>query len=123
MLETTQNVGLGAQVLAFAKSKKRNKYGAIRTEVDGITFASRREAKHYQELKLRLKAGEITNLVLQPTYKIEINGQHICKVVLDFYYQEGGHEHTIDVKGRDNRVSKIKRKMVEALYGIEVEIV
>lgn len=113
-----------ALLRAPKKPKRKNKYGAVRTQVGCLTFASKREAKHYQELKLRERNGSISNLVLQPSYNIEINGQHICKVVLDFYYMDRDRkEHTIDVKGRDNALSKLKRKLVQAMYKIEVEIV
>ena len=42
---------------------KQNKYGNEKTVVDGITFASRKEASRWQELKMLEKAGEITGLV------------------------------------------------------------
>lgn len=44
---------------------KKSKYGAVKTEVDGIMFDSKREAKRYQELRLLEQAWEITNLRLQ----------------------------------------------------------
>jgi len=37
----------------------RSKYGAIKTEVDGYIFDSRKEAARYQELKFAEAAGEI----------------------------------------------------------------
>ena len=36
-----------------------NKYHAIKTTVDGITFDSRAEARRYRELKLLERAGVI----------------------------------------------------------------
>ena len=47
---------------------KRSKYGAIKTEVDGIKFDSKHEASRYKELRLLEQAGEITNLRLQVPY-------------------------------------------------------
>lgn len=44
---------------------KKSKYGAVKTEVDGITFASKHKASRYLELWLLEQAGEITNLRLQ----------------------------------------------------------
>lgn len=44
---------------------KKSKYGAVKTEIDGIVFDSKHEAKRYQELWLLEQAGEITNLRLQ----------------------------------------------------------
>lgn len=37
-----------------------SKYKAVRTEVDGYKFASKAEARRYAELKLLVKAGEIS---------------------------------------------------------------
>ena len=100
----------------------RNKYGAVRTTVDGITFASKAEANRYQELKLLLKAQKIAELELQPKYKIAINGIKVCNVILDFrYYDKDTDKYIIeDVKGKDTPISRLKRKLVEAAYGIKV---
>jgi dsDNA-binding SOS-regulon protein len=44
---------------------KYNKYLNKKTEIDGITFASKKEAKRYSELKLLEKAKKIEDLQLQ----------------------------------------------------------
>jgi len=106
------------------KLARRSKYNATKVDYDGHIFDSKQECAHYKELKLLAAAGEITALKLQPEYSIEINGQKICRVVLDFsYYDNDGHIRVVDVKGYDNPLSKLKRKLVEATYGIIVEIV
>lgn len=51
--------------------KKPNKYHAVRTETDGITFDSKLEAKRYSELMLMLKAGEIEKLRLQQQFTLQ----------------------------------------------------
>jgi hypothetical protein len=82
------------------------------------------EGKRYNELLLLEKAKQIHSLTLQPSYHIIINGHKICRVVLDFEYVTANGEKVIeDVKGRDNAVSKLKRKMVEAAYGFKVSII
>lgn len=96
------------------------KYKAKRTEVDGILFDSKGEADRYQELKLLERSGQINGLSLQPEFKIEINGKHICKVKLDFAYWENDERIYEDFKGMDTPISKLKRKLVEAKYGIKV---
>lgn len=105
--------------------KKRNKYGAIKTGVDGILFASKREAARYRFLKQRKAAGEITRLELQPSYDIMIDDKFICCVKLDFLYHDKMRGCTVveDSKGMDNPVSRLKRKLVCAQYGIKVELV
>lgn len=107
-----------------AQNKKPSKYGAKRTEVDGIVFHSKREAERYQELKLLEQAGHIRMLELQPAYPISVNGVHICKVILDFRYFEGQTRSVEDVKGVDNALSRLKRKLVEAAYpGTKVKVI
>lgn len=66
-----------------------SKYGAIKMVVDGITFASRKEAKRYSELKLLERAGEISGLTLQPKYTLVVNGVKVGTYTPDFLY----HEH------------------------------
>ena len=96
-----------------------HKYGAKPTTVDGIRFASKKESIRYQELKLLEKCKEITNLVLQPTYELEVNGKLICKYRPDFQYlSKKGELITEDVKGFRTPEYKIKRALMEAIHGI-----
>jgi hypothetical protein len=97
-----------------------HKYHAIPTEIDGIRFDSKSEAIRYQELKLLERAGEISNLELQPKYSIDINGKHICNYVADFRYLDRGVLVVEDVKGMKTPVYRLKKKMVEAAYGIVI---
>ena len=101
----------------------RNKFGAVRTTVDGVTFHSKREASYYLDLKRLLQARKITKLELQPCYPIIINGVKVCKVLFDFRYIQNGTEVIIDVKGHDTNLSKLKRKLAEAMYGIKVILI
>ncbi len=107
---------------------KRHKYGAKPTTVDGIRFASKAEARHYAELKLREKAGEIRGLELQPKFPLmvpEYGSGFDVKVghyIADFRYHEGpkGVLRVVDVKGMKTPVYRLKKKMVEAQYGIQI---
>lgn len=96
------------------------KYGAIPTEVDGIRFASRGEAARYKELCLLERGGAITNLRLQPRYPLVVNGVKIGTYVGDFLYDEGGTEVLEDHKGMLTPMYRMKKKLVKALYGIEI---
>ena len=98
------------------------KYRAIRTEVDGVVFDSKREAIRYGELKMLQNAGIIRDLELQPKYPIDVNGSHICNYFADFRYTEveGGEEIVEDSKGVLTPVYRLKKKLVEALYLIEI---
>jgi hypothetical protein len=99
------------------------KYGAKPTTIDGIRFASKREAERYCQLKLELKCGSVKNLILQPKFVIYIDSIKICTVILDFQYQHGDLMVYEDVKGFDTPISKLKRRMVEAAYKIKVTVV
>ena len=97
-----------------------NKFHAQRAEVDGITFDSKKEAARYGELKLLLKAGEITDLELQVTYPMIVNKQKVCSYRTDFRYTEKGKQIVEDVKGIRTSLYGLKKKLLKACYGIEI---
>ena len=101
-----------------------HKYYAKKVKEDGYTFDSKAEHKRYGQLKLLLKGGYIKDLVIHPKYPIEINGQKICNVILDFKYIDVPRGTMVieDVKGVDPYVSKLKRKLVKACHNIDVEV-
>lgn len=103
---------------------RKNKFGARKTVVDGITFDSQAEANYYAALKVRERAGEIFTVEFQPRYALVINGILVASYRADFRFYDAmeGRERVVDVKGFDTAVSKIKRKMVRALYGVTVEL-
>jgi len=45
-----------------------NKYHAVKTMVDGITFDSKAESRRYDELKLLLNAGLLKGFACQPSF-------------------------------------------------------
>lgn len=103
-----------------AWSNEVSKYGNKKTEIDGITFASRREANRYAELKLLERAGEIQGLSLQPVYDLIVNDMKICRYVADFRYFENKQIIVEDSKGFKTRDYRIKKKLMKAVFGIEV---
>lgn len=104
---------------------RNGKYNAQRQVVDGITFMSRREAREYAELRLLEKAGHIEGLILQPKFPIQIGGMKVCTVIADFQYldKETGETRVVDTKGFDTSISRLKRKLVKAVHGVEIEVV
>lgn len=102
---------------------RRNKYGAVRTEVDGIKFHSKKEAARYVVLRDMLRDGLITDLRLQVSHQITVNGFKICRYVSDFEYIEDGVQIVEDVKSvRTSKepVFRLKKKLMKACLGIEV---
>jgi len=98
-------------------SKRASKYAAIPTVVDGIRFASKREAKRYSELLLLLRAGNIVELELQPKFPCVVNGEKVCDYIADFaYLGPDGVRVVEDAKGVKTPVYRLKKKLVESLY-------
>lgn len=101
-----------------------SKYHAVKTEIDGIVFASKHEAKRYQELKLLERNGDIINLVLQPEFLLLVKpGKSVGKYIADFsYWDTARNEYvTEDAKGVRTPVYRLKKKIVEAVYNIKIE--
>lgn len=95
-----------------------SKYKNKRTVIDGISFASKMEAARYEELKLLVKAGRIKDLLLQPRFKLWVEGKLICTYVGDFIYRDIYDNVVVveDVKGVKTSTYKIKAKLFQALY-------
>ena len=105
-----------------------SKYRAKKTEVDGIVFDSKKEAKRYQELILLEKAGVISDLQTQVKFVLipaqRINGKVVereCSYVADFVYlDEGGKKVVEDTKGFRTADYIIKRKLMLYVHGIKI---
>lgn len=110
--------------------KPRSKYGNQKTEVNGIKYDSKKEAKRAEQLEVQQRLGLISDLerqvkfVLQPSF--EFAGHKIREIayVADFVYIENGNKVVEDVKSpitRKNPVYKLKKKMMMYVHGIEVK--
>ena len=104
--------------------KPGQKYRNKPTIVDGIRFASKKEAARWQQLLLLERNGEVRNIQLQVEYRLEIAGKLICKYRADFVYDlktRGEWERQVeDVKGVRTPVYGLKKKLMRALLGIEI---
>lgn len=108
-----------------ASQPRRSKYRNRKTVVDGITFDSKREAAYYSELKLREKAGEVYEVELQRPFALTVNGKLICTYRSDFHFFDAiaNRRRVVDTKGFVTPEFKLKAKLMQAVHGIEVEIV
>ena len=105
-------------------NKSLNKYLNKKDSVDGYKFDSLAEAARYCELKLMIRAKVITDLEIHPKFSIDIAGMHVCTVIADFAYNDCTIGPVVeDVKGMDTVVSRLKRKLVEAVHGIKIKVV
>lgn len=105
------------------------KYHNKKVEYDGYTFDSIREKNYYIKLKLLEKAGKIKELELQkeyelqPSYKLGNKTNRKITYRADFTYKttEDDKLHVIDVKGFRTDVYRLKKKLFEYKYKIELE--
>lgn len=115
------------EILRGADTKYRNR----KTELDGETFDSSKEATRWAELRLMERAGEIYELrrqvpfILIPTQRDE-NGKLLekqVKYIADFTYRDSKTHKLVveDTKGMRTEKYTIKRKLM--LYRLGIRIV
>lgn len=116
---------------------KRNKYGAIRTTLDGQSFDSKGEAARWAFLNMMCRAGQISNLRRQVPVELHapVAGdpsalQVIGKYVMDFaYFPKGAVDSSFEVWEDFKSPATItglfrwKRKHIEIEYGKKIRVV
>jgi hypothetical protein len=118
---------IGGRLVINSGRHSYNKYGAVKTTVDGIRFDSRREAERYIDLKYLVGLGEITDLKLQVEFEVipamEICGRKYRPTIYraDFTYYDNGKYIVEDCKGMRTKEYAIKRKLMKQVHGIEVK--
>ena len=103
-----------------------NKYRAKKVSLDGYVFDSKAEARRYGELRLMLKSKDITHLEIHRKYILTVNDVGVAIYVADFgYFDVRKNEWIVeDVKSPVTAklpAFKMKKKLMLALYGIEVK--
>jgi len=121
----------------------RSKYRAVPIVVDGIRFASTKEARRYGELRLLERAGKIWDLTLQPQFELHAAGQRTLRKLsgapdvevwheggtpgglvgiyrADFVYATKAGTIVEDAKGVRTALYQWKKKHVEIEYGVRI---
>ena len=106
---------------------KYNKYNAKKTEFMGYKFDSKWEAERYGQLASMQMAGVVEDLERQVKFDIIVNDHKIFKYIADFVYiltHENGKKEKIieDAKGVQTTDFKIKKKLMKAVFDIEIKI-
>lgn len=107
-------------VHADQKPKKRSKYGNTRTERDGRMFDSKHEADVYDQLQLRLRAGELRGVICQQAFLLPGGVKYVADFVA---LKSDGTYDVIDAKSeitRKDRVYRLKRRQMKEVMGIEI---
>lgn len=126
----------------FTRPGQRRKFGNEPIEVNDegklLKFHSKAEAARYAELKLLLKAGKISDLELQPRFKlispckkyaVKIwgkKGARQCVYTADFSYLDLENDGALvveDVKGYVDDTAKLRIAIFEAFYGVRVRLI
>lgn len=100
----------------------RTKYGAKRTQYNGLTYASRFEAGVAQELDLRMAAGEFVKV--EPQFRIPLyiyladgTSVNIFAYVCDFRcVKPDGSYLLVEAKGYRTALYRVKRKLLELVW-------
>ena len=98
----------------------RHKFHAVQTIRDGMKFSSKKEARYYDELKIKVKAGLVFFFLRQVPFHLPGG----VKYVVDFQvFNSDGTVSFVDVKGVKTKEFIRNKKMVEVLYPIKIEMV
>ena len=93
-----------------------NKFHARPCVIDGIRYASQKEARRCQELILLERAGKIRGLELQPKFPLIVDGIKVATYIADAAYFENNARVVEDVKSGPTKtpVYRLKIKLLKA---------
>jgi hypothetical protein len=117
-----------AAARALLRARPRRKYGNEITEIDGISFHSKGEARRWTHLQGLEKFGFICDLKRQVRFPFDVNGVRIGVYTADFTYTEirSGEPIVEDFKSTATaRTTDFRRtlKLMQACHGITVRVV
>jgi hypothetical protein len=102
---------------------KRSKYNAVKTEVDGIIFHSKKEAAYYKVLCQEMRDKKIDSFERQVKFELvpPQAGERAVNYIADFItYKDGKVMDVIDVKGMRLSDYVIKRKLLLWIFNIKI---
>ncbi|MDL4842814.1 DUF1064 domain-containing protein [Aquibacillus rhizosphaerae] len=108
---------------------RRSKYGNKKIVIDGHKFDSKAEARYYQELIYRKKAGDIKDFSLQPRFELQPKYKKANKSIrkieyisdFEIEYADGSIE-IVDVKGAITKEFALKRKLFDYHYDLKLSV-
>lgn len=96
-----------------------HKYGNVRTERDGQKFDSKAEARYFDQLMLAQRAGEVAMFLRQVPFHLPGGVKYVADFLI---FHAGGTVEVVDVKGVETESFRAKKRMVEALYPVTIEV-
>lgn len=95
----------------------KHKFGAKKTEINDIVFASKKEAKRYRELLLLQSVGEILFFLRQVPFHLPGKTKYLCDFLV---FWADGNVTIEDVKGFKTAMYILKKKQVEDIYPVTI---
>ena len=94
-----------------------SKFNNVPTRHNGTSYDSRLEARYAAHLDILKRGGEIQDWTLKRTFRLDVNGKHVCKFTPDFFViGKHGREEIHETKGIATRDFMIRWKLMQALY-------
>lgn len=116
-------INAARKAIVQVKKPKPSKYGNVRTEVDGISFASKLEAEYYKHLLLRWYAGSLLWFARQVSFDLEGGVRYVADFVVVEFGRGRQEIRVIDTTGMMTQTKRNKLKQMKARWQIEVEII
>ena len=101
------------------KRHHKHKFGDKQVTYDGIKFQSTLEGNYYNTLKAMQSAGFVLFFLRQVPFHLPGNVTYRCD--FQVFYADG-RIRFIDVKGYETPEFIMKKKRVESMYPIEIEV-
>ena len=102
-----------------------NKHGAVQTSRGGLTFASKHEAKVWDDLLLRKLAGEFTHIQRQVNFPFVCDGVRVGSYKCDFFCRKPSGEYVVmDAKSVHTRTLpgwKRTKMLMLSCYGFQIQ--
>lgn len=111
-----------AREVATKPEPKPNKYHNHPTTVDGIRFDSKKEARYYEQLKIRKAAREVWYWLRQVPLHLPGGSKYVVDFLVFFHDPDRDCEY-VDVKGRETQVFRLKKREIEHQYPIKIRCV
>jgi hypothetical protein len=95
----------------------KHKFHAKKVEIDDISFPSKKEATRYKQLKTLQEEGVVLFFLRQVPLHLPGGVKYVCDFLV---FLADGNVRFEDVKGFKTETYKIKKKIVEDVYPIEI---
>ncbi len=119
--EMVEAQGKGAPREQTGLPPRTPKYRSVATTVDGIRFDSKKEARFYEELKIRKATGEVWYWLRQVPIHLPGGTKYVADFLVFFKDPDRAPEY-VDVKGVKTQVFLVKKREVEHHYPIRISV-